>query len=130
MGKPEYIAAQAMSVIPRGQLTINSTAVVYSDHWTITRHRAFSLELLFDSDTDVNVKVELEQGNTLPAVLGSYSSDFVSTINPIDTITDENVHLYPMVPVVSVYARLKITGNTGNSVTTKLTRANWVEVED
>jgi hypothetical protein len=130
MAKPEYIAAQAMSVIPRGQLTINSTAVVYSDHWTITRHRSFSLELLFDSDTDVNVKVELEQGNTLPSVLGSYSSNFVSTINPIDNITDENVHLYPMVPVVSVYARLKLTGLTGNAVTTKLTRANWVEVED
>ena len=125
----EYTAAIPINILTKGQLTINATAVVYTEAFVLTRHRCFSLEVLFSSDTDVAVKIELEQGNVRPSVQGSYSSNFIVATPVVGTVTDENVHIYPLSPVVSVYARLKLTGLSDNSVTTKVTRANLVEVE-
>lgn len=129
MGKLETLAATPIGIV-QSSITINATAVVYSNTWVLTRHRDYSLEVQFSSDTDVDVKIELEQGNVLPSVQKSYSSNFVSPIETVSTIMDEDVHIIPVVPVVSIYARLKLTGLSGNSVTTALERVNWVEVEN
>ena len=129
----EYTAPIPHSVLITGNLPVVNNAVVYTESWVLTRKNFFGIEVQFSSDTDVNVQVDLEQSNYRPSVQGSYSPDFVTAIDTIATITDENVHLLPVAPVVAVYARLKITGlYTGlqsNSATTVLTRANWVEVE-
>jgi hypothetical protein len=105
----------------------------YTHTFVITHQRYFGCELQFSSDTDVNVKVELEQGNVKPDVQGSYSPNFVVATDLIDNITDENVHLYPITPVVAVYGRIKVTGLNNsdgvNSATTVLNRALWVEVQ-
>jgi hypothetical protein len=99
----------------------------------LIRKNFFGVEVQFSSDTDVNVQVDLEQSNYREAVGGTADTNFVTAIDPLGTITDENTHLLPVAPVVAVYARLKLTGlYTGlqsNSATTVLTRANWVEVE-
>ncbi len=119
--------------IPMLNTAIVTNSVVYTDSFVLTRKNFFGVEVQFSSDTDVNVQVDLEQSNYKESVQGSYSSNFVVAIDSLATITDENVHLLPVAPVVAVYARLKLTGlYTGlasNSTTTVCTRANWVEVE-
>ena len=130
-----------MSIIPTapiphsisGNLAVANNDTAYTTSWVLIRKNFFGIEVQFSSDTDVNVQVDLEQSNYAPSVQGSYSPNFVTAIDTLATITDENVHLLPVAPVVAVYARLQLTGLysglTSNSATTVLTRANWVEVE-
>ena len=119
--------------IPSTQTLVSNNSTVYTDSFVLTRKNFFGVEVQFSSDTDVNVKVELEQSNYRETVQGSYSPNFVVAIDTVETVTDENVHLLPLAPVVAVYARLKLTGlytgSASNSATTVLDRANWVEVE-
>lgn len=119
--------------IPSTQILVSNNSVVYTDSFVLTRKRFFGIEVKFSSDTDVNVQVDLEQSNQREEVRGSYSANFVTAIDTVATITDENVHLLPIAPVVAIYARLKLTGlysgSASNSATTVLDRANWVEVE-
>ena len=119
--------------IPSAQTLVSNNSTVYTDSFILTRKNFFGVEVQFSSDTDVNVKVELEQSNYRETVQGSYSPNFVVAIDTVETVTDENVHLLPLAPVVAVYARLKLTGlytgTASNSATTVLDRANWVEVE-
>lgn len=118
--------------IPPIPLTVANTDVVYSDSFVLIRKNFFGLEVQFSSDTDVNVQVDLEQSNVKETTPNVADSNFVVAIDEIDTITDENVHLLAVAPVVAIYARLKLTGlstGIGNSATTKLIRANWLEVE-
>ena len=133
MPKIEFCAPIPMSVLISGNISIVGNAVKYTESWVLIRKNFFGVEVQFSSDTDVNVQVDLEQSNYLPEVQGSYSPNFVTAIDALATITDENVHLLPVAPVVAVYGRLKLTGlysgTQSNSITTVLTRANWVEVE-
>jgi len=133
MARVEFQAPIPMAVLTTGALAIANDAVVYSESWVLIRRNFFGVEVQFSSDTDVNVKIELEQSNVRPEVQGSFSSNFVVGIDPIGTVTDENVNIFPVAPIVSVYARFKLTGlNVGsasNSATTVLERANWVEAE-
>lgn len=131
MGKIEFTAPIPHSIA--GNLAVVDNATVYTSSWVLIRKNFFGIEVKFSSDTDVNVQVNLEQSNYKEVTAGSADSNFVVAIDPLDTITDENVHLLPVAPVVAVYARLKLvglyTGLASNSATTVLTRANWVEVE-
>jgi hypothetical protein len=133
MSKVEFCAPIPHSVLTLGNISVPNNSIAYSESWVLTRKNFFGVEVQFSSDTDVNVQVDLEQSNYKPSVQGSYSPDFVTAIDTLATITNENVHLLPIAPVVAVYARFKLTGlETGlasNSATTVLTRANWVEVE-
>jgi hypothetical protein len=128
MPKIEYCAP-----IPHGIPTLSTavanTDIMYTDSFVLTRKNFFGVEVQFYSDTDVAVQVDLEQSNYREDVQGSYSPNFVVAIDTLATITDENVHLLPVAPVVAVYARLKFTGGATNAATTILTRANWCEVE-
>lgn len=119
--------------IPSTDTLVSSNSTIYTDSFVLTRKRFFGVEVQLSSDTDVNVRVDLEQSNLREEVQGSYSTNFVTAIDTLEIITDENVHLIPVAPVVAVYARLKLiglyTGTASNSITTVLDRANWVEVE-
>ena len=128
----EFLAPIAQPIIT-SDLAVADDDTVYTPSWVLTRKNFFGIEVQFSSDTDVNVQVDLEQSNYREATSGSADSNFTTAIDTIETITDENVHLLAVAPVVSVYARLKLTGlysgTASNSSTTVLTRANWVEVE-
>jgi hypothetical protein len=129
----EYTAPIPHSVLITGPIMVSRNSVAYTESWVLTRKNFFGVEVKFSSDTDVNVQVDLEQSNYKPTVQKSYSANFVTAVDTLATITDENTHLLPVAPVVAVYARLKLTGLysglASNSVTTVLDRANWVEVE-
>lgn len=132
MSKIEY-CAPILQGIPSTQTLVSNNSTIYTNSFVLSRKNFFGVEVQFSSDTDVNCQVDLEQSNYRETVQGSYSSNFVTAIDTLATITDENTHLLPVAPVVAVYARLKITGLysglASNSATTVMTRANWVEVE-
>lgn len=128
MAKFETLAPITQPIIT-SSLAVANADVVYTNSWVLIRKKFFGVEVQFSSDTDVDVKVELEQSNYREVTSGAADANFVVPIDTLDTITDENVHLLPVAPVVAVYARLKLTGGALNSATTKLERANWVEVE-
>jgi len=115
--------------IPPIPLAVADVDVKYSDSFVLIRKNFFGVEIQFSSDTDVNVQVDLEQSNYKEATPNAADSNFVVAIDALGTITDENVHLLPVAPVVAIYARLRFTGLAGNAATTVLTRANWAEVE-
>lgn len=131
MAKQEFCAPIAQDILVSGSISVLGTAgSTYTNHWVLSRSSFFGIEVQFSSDTDVDVKIDLEQSNYKPANDGAASDDFVVAIDSIGTVTDENVHLFPVAPVVSVYGRLKLTAQSSNSATTtKLVRANWVVVE-
>lgn len=128
----EYTAPIAHG-IPSSQTLVSYNSTIYTDSFVLTRKNFFGVEVQLSSDTDVNVQVDLEQSNYRETTRGASDSNFVTAIDTLGTITDENVHLLAVAPVVAVYARLKITGLysglASNSATTVLSRANWVEVE-
>lgn len=132
MPKQEFLAPMAHG-IPPIPLVVANTDVVYSNSFVLIRKNFFGIEVQFSSDTDVNVQVDLEQSNYREAVQNVADANFVVAIDALATITDENVHLLPVAPVVAIYSRLKFTGlSTGlasNSITTVCTRATWCEVE-
>ena len=123
----EYLAPIPHSIA--SNTAVANTDVVYTNSWVLVRKNFFGIEVQFSSDTDVDVKVELEQSNYKETTPNIANSNFVVAIDSLGMITDENVHLLPVAPVVAVYARLKLTGGATNAATTVLTRANWVEVE-
>ena len=128
---------ELIAPIPHGihpsPIAVADNGVVYSNSFVLRRQNFFGVEVQFSSDTDVNVQIDLEQSNFKPATEGSADGNFVVAIDSLATVTDENVHLLPVAPVVAVYARLKFTGLysglTSNSATTVCTRSSWVEVE-
>lgn len=129
----EFLAPIAHTILFSGPLAVADNGTVYTESFVLIRKNFFGIEVKFSSDTDVNVQVDLEQSNYRPATEGASSSDFVVAIDTLATVTDENVHLLPVAPVVAVYARLKLTGLysglQSNSATTVISRANWCEVE-
>ena len=123
----EYLAPITHGIL-NGNLAVSGSDTAYTGSWILTRKHFFGLEVQFSSDTDVNVQVYLEQSND--------NINFVTAIDILATITDEEIHLLPVAPVVAVYARLKLVGisdgdgeEVDNSIATVLTKANWVEVE-
>ena len=127
MAKIEFLAPIPHSIA--GETAVANQDIVYTNSWVLIRKNFFGVEVQFSSDTDVAVKVELEQSNYKESVPNVADPNFVVAIDSLKSITDENVHLLAVAPIVAVYARLKLTGLPANSATTILTRANWVEVE-
>lgn len=127
MGHIQFLAPIPHNI--SGELAVADQDTVYTSSWVLVRKNFFGVEVQFSSDTDVDVTVYLEQSNYKEAAAGAADTNFVVAIDPLATITDENVHLLPVAPVVAVYARLKLTGGAANAATTKLIRANWCEVE-
>jgi hypothetical protein len=107
------------------ELAVASTDVAYTQSVSLPRNCSFSLELLFESAGSVDVKVEVQHGNSAPGTEGATDPDFVTGdgLSAISSgITDENVHFLAFAPYVSQYHRLKLTGQGSNAATTKLTR--------
>lgn len=107
-------------------LAVPSQTVVYTKHIPVYNNDpSFSFEYKAESDGNVALKIEIEQGNEAPAT--DYTADS-SWCVPDDVVelnnalTDELLHIkaYPLTP--TKFFRMKITGLTGNDASTKLTR--------
>ena len=113
-------------------IAIASDATVYTKSWEWGTGEYFSLDYIAASDGTVSLKIELEQGNTLPGTEGSSDTDWVVAENGQDIeadLDDETQHFKKLSPVVSKYGRLKITGSATNDASTTL-RAKLARQEE
>lgn len=106
-------------------LVINgSGSVVYGASFPVPDAALMGWWIQFDSPGVVAVKVELEQGLDRPATEGSADTGYVVpdsiTTEMFANIDDEDLHATAYSPVVSKYARLKLTGLAGNNAATEL----------
>lgn len=114
-------------------IPIASTAVVYTKSFVFGQGEYFALDYKATlASGTVSLKIELEQGNTLPDTEGSADTDWAVAENAQDIeadLSDTNQHLKKLSPVVSKYGRLKITGGASNDAATTL-RAKLVRQDE
>ncbi len=108
-------------------IAIASTAVVYTRAFKLAFGEYFSLayKALSAAGTP-DIKIELEQSikDVLPATEGAADTNYVVAENMANIETNlitETWHIKALNPGLSVYARLKITGNAGNAADTVFT---------
>jgi hypothetical protein len=104
-------------------IAVAEDAVKYSGVFPITQG-TYAVKYKAASAGSVRLKIELEQGFSLPATAGAASTDWAvpdgaSEFN--NTLQDANVHIKAYAPAAAPYARFKITGNESNAATTKIT---------
>ena len=110
--------SKTISVNGVSPIAIASQAVVYTNSFEIGMASAFSLSSKL-SGSNPNVQVVLQLSDTAPA----NSEGIADAANwvqqdggaPIYTaLADTNLHKITLAPTVSRYARLQLTGNSGN----------------
>lgn len=108
--------ADATTPIP-----VASDATVYTPHFNLYGGEAFGVTLLAASDGDVNLKIELEEGMSIPTLEAADTNCVEPEGFPdIAVIEDELAHIVQITPVPAKYGRFKITGQSTNHATTTL----------
>ena len=107
-----------------GVLAVPSTTTVYSATFAIPAGYTFGYELLFSSDGTVAVDISVEQGDTPPATESAADTNMVVAegAGTLIQVSNELVHTAALVPVVSNFLRLKVTGTGANHASTSLDR--------
>jgi hypothetical protein len=100
-------------------IPVPSTTTVYSNSFKLDYATKFAVQYQAASVAgSVDLKLELEEGNVLPATEGASDANFVvpdGGMTIVANITTETVHIISLAPVVSKYARFKITGQGSNN---------------
>jgi len=104
-------------------MPIASNAVVYSKAFKLDGGTKFGITYKPNSTgADViALKIELEQSHLLPTTEGAADANYVvpeGGMTIVAAAADKLVHIASLSPVVTRYARLKITGGGTNSAST------------
>ena len=113
-------------------LAVASTGVAYTFSYPTEKGASYSFEFQFDSGGVIDVKVDLEQGNTKPATEGSASTDFVVPNDSAEfdnSCSDKLVHIKAYAPAATSHLRLRFTGQGSNAATTVITRARMAIIK-
>jgi len=108
-----------------GEIAVNTVTTVWTETFACPKDVSFGFEFKFRSDGSVVCDIELEQGNTPPAVEGTVDTNMVvpeGALAIMDDVGDELVHIVAYAPVVTKFMRAKITGKGLNAATTVLER--------
>lgn len=103
-------------------IPVASDAVVYTPSLPIMGGEAWGVTVLPDSDGDVDVKIELEQGEAPPSTEEAVSADWVEPDGMADilNVTDKVLHKKRVTPIPGMYARFKLTGQGTNDASTTI----------
>ncbi len=133
----EVTAGTVVDILKVGgvsSIAVSGETTVYSASFPLPKGEAFSWSFDFASDGDVDVKVELEQAYARPTTEGSADATVYvvpdNKTTEIISITDEVLHITAYAPNATPYARLKITGNSGNDASTTLTTAKFYVIKE
>jgi len=113
---------------------VASTASAYTRTYPTEKGVSYAFEYQMDSGGAVDVKVELEQGNTQLTALqeGSSHADYVIPEDAAAfdaSVTDKLTHIKAYAPAATGYLRLKITGQGANAATTVLSKAKMTMIK-
>lgn len=94
-------------------LAVSGVTTVYGKSFTMPKNHSFGIIYRF-TGTTIEVKIELEQGNTPPTTEGSADSAWAvgHTLDP--AVVASAALAKGVAPVVAKYGRLKITGSGSN----------------
>jgi len=122
--KPENYAANLLENESSSELAVAGEVAAYGKSFVLPKNVSFGIELQFSKDAgSVNVQVDLEQSNTLPTTEGAVDTGWAVGDAISTGITDTNTHIIEVAPVVTRFARLKLTGLTGNDASVALSKA-------
>lgn len=97
----------------------------YTKYFDLAKGRTFGFLLRLLSSNTKNVKVELEQGNTVPNA-GAADAAWAVTTQLSAAVTTTTPIIVAPAPVVTKYARIKLTGLTGNHADVVVDLMHWV----
>lgn len=106
-------------------LAIPSETTVYSKSFVLEADRVFGFLFRLASANTKNVKVELEQGNVVPTE-GSSNAEWAVTKELSAAVTSTTPIIVAPAPIVSRYARIKLTGLSGNHADVVVDRMQWM----
>ena len=98
-------------------IAVASTGVVYTKAFAIKQGVYFGLQAIMNGTGSPNMKVELQQGASLPATEGAADAKWVIPEGMVDvfsSLADKLLHIKSLSPVPMTYARFKITGLGAN----------------
>lgn len=120
---PDNEIIDILAINGASSIAVASTGTAYSRSFPLPKNRSFGLEILFTSEGSVDVKVELEVGNTPPDAEGSADADEWAVCDEISSgVTNETPNFLEVSPVVALYGRIKLTGQGSNHASTAVTR--------
>jgi len=106
------------------EIAVASTGVAYTKHFVLPRNVSFGSLIKLSSGGAMDVKVELEQGNTTPTDQLPDASGLWGVGQTVSAgLTSAGPHIIVISPIVSRFARLKFTGQGSNAASTKVTKA-------
>ena len=117
-----------------GDIAVAGEVTAWSKSWlqSFRSEAEYGLEIKIESATGTpNVQVDLELGNTEEDETGLVNTNFVIADGDtaIITITNEVNHIKGYNPTPAQYARLKLTGLTGNPADTVVTRCKIIRTK-
>jgi len=120
-------------------ITINATAVAYSNSFKLNRGMTYGWEVSFTSSGVCTVTVELEQANQPPTTEGAADGSWAIPVGKTTTnglfptgviIAAATTYITAYSPVSTILGRLKITGTGSNDATTALSLARLYEIKN
>lgn len=121
MGKLIPVIDDILTSLHSTSIAIAGNVTVYTKSFEFGAAEYWALDYKATSDGTPGLKIELEQGNSLPTTEGSSDTGWVVAESASDieaALADENQHYKKLSPVVTKYGRLKITGSSNHASTT------------
>lgn len=123
MADPTVAGVDLIDLLAREGVTtlvVGGTSVVYSKSVPMPFSDTFGIEYNVTSPGTIDVKVELEQGNQLPATEGAADANWAVTQTLETSLADGAVRFKALSPIVTKFMRLKLTGQGLNNASTAL----------
>ena len=114
-----YVNTQGQNNAP---IDVAGVTVVRSFTLPAKQDAAFGYLFQFASSGIVEVQIDFEQGNVLPATEKAADPNYVLPENadPVVIVNDTLVHIVAFSPVVTRFTRLLLTGTGANDASTQL----------
>lgn len=120
---PQNSVIDILALKSLASIAVASTGVAYSPYFALPDNLgALGLVIGFTSSGAIDVKVDLEQGNTVPTDSASDATWMVGDVLSTG-LTAAGPHALVVEPVATRYGRLKFTGQGSNAATTVVSRA-------
>lgn len=127
---PQVTVVDCLAIGGVTSAAIASTGTWYSKYFRLRKNSIFGILLKLSSSGAIDVKVELEVGNTEPTDGATDSAGLWAVGDVISTgLVTAGPHALPVTPTVAKWGRLKVTGQGSNHASTALILAQIGEAK-
>ncbi len=127
---PQVTVVDCLAIGGVTSAAIAGTGVWYSKYFRLRKNSIFGILLKLSSSGAIDVKVELEVGNTIPTDSAVDSAGLWAVGDVISAgLVTAGPHALPVTPTVAKWGRLKVTGQGANHASTALILAQIGEAK-